>query len=134
MRTRCSLWVLFSMIRKNLRRPKALSARGLDLDPDSWTGHYYLGLALTGLNRFEEAEKSAREALRQKTDFAEAHLLLADIHGREKNFPALVNDLDEYLRLDPDSPTGVGVRALRESARRILFETQSATVLAEPQS
>lgn len=108
--------------------------KGLDLNPDSWTGQYYLGLALAGLNRLEEAEKSALEALRQKTDFPEAHLLLADIHGREKDFRALVNDLNEYLRLAPDGPASARAKALRESARRILFETQSATVLDEPQS
>ena len=59
---------------------------GLNLDPESWTGHYYLGLALFGLNRLEEAENSAREALLRKADFPKAHLLLADIHSREKDY------------------------------------------------
>ncbi len=119
---------------KKFAEAETVIRKGLDLNPDSWTGQYYLGLALAGLNRLEEAEKSALEALRQKTDFPEAHLLLADIHGREKDFRALVNDLNEYLRLAPDGPASARAKALRESARRILFETQSATALDEPQS
>ena len=62
---------------------------GLNLDPASWTGHYYLGLALFGLNRLEEAEESAREALLRNADFPKAHLLLADIHTREKDYYSL---------------------------------------------
>lgn len=119
---------------KKFAEAEAVIRKGLDPNPDSWTGRYYLGLALAGLNRLEEAEKSALEALRQKADFPEAHLLLADIHGREKDFRALVNDLDEYLRLAPDGPASARAKAVRDSARRVLFESQSATALAEPQS
>ena len=108
--------------------------RGLDLDPDSWTGHYYLGLALFGLNRLEEAEKSIHEALLQKTDFPEAHLLLADIHSRERDYRSLLSDLNEYLKLAPNGPASGWAKALLESAQRMKFESQSATALAQPQS
>ena len=110
-----------------------VTRKGLDLDPTFWAGHYSLGWALFGLNRLEEAEKCAREALRWKTDSAEPHLLLADIHNREKNYRALLKDLDEYLKLDRDSPTSVKARALRETAQRALVDSQTSTTLAEPQ-
>jgi tetratricopeptide (TPR) repeat protein len=113
---------------------ETVTRKGLNLNPDSWTGHYYLGLALFGLNRLEEAEKNTIEALRQKSIFPEAYLLLADIHRREKNFRAMVSDLDEYLKLAPEGTARARAIALRESARRILSESQSATALAEPQS
>ena len=80
---------------------EGVTRKGLDLDPTSWSGHYFLGWALFGLNRLEEAENSVREALRWRNDSAEARLLLVDIHSREKNYPALLNDVDEYLRLPP---------------------------------
>jgi tetratricopeptide (TPR) repeat protein len=108
-------------------------SKGLDLDPDSWRGHYYLGMALSGLNRLEEAEKSVREALLQKTDFPEAHLLLAGIHIRERDYNSLVSDLNEYLELAPDGPASGWAKALRESAQRMIFESQSTTALAKPQ-
>ena len=112
---------------------EAVIRTGLDLDPTSWTGHYSLGWALFGLNRLEEAEKSAREALLQTTDSAQAQLLLADILSREKDYPALVKDLDDYLKFAPDNPTTVRARALRDSAQRALAESNRNTALAQPQ-
>ena len=112
---------------------EAVIRTGLDLDPTSWTGHYSLGWALFGLNRLEEAEKSAREALLQTTDSAQAQLLLADILSREKDYPALVKDLDDYLKLNPDSPTSGRARALRDAAQQALAESNRNTALARPQ-
>ena len=49
---------------KNFAEAESVIRKGLDLDHDSWKGHFYLALALFGSNRMEEAEKSVREALR----------------------------------------------------------------------
>jgi tetratricopeptide (TPR) repeat protein len=119
--------------RKEFAEAETVTRMGLDLNPDSWRGQYYLGLALSGLNRLQEAEKNLLEALRQKADFAEARLLLADIHSREKNYRALVNDLDEYLQIAPDGPAKERATALRESALRILFVSQSAAAITQLQ-
>jgi tetratricopeptide (TPR) repeat protein len=110
---------------------ESVARRGLALDPDSWRGYYYLGLALSGLNRLADAEKSVHEALLRKTDFPEAYLLLADIHSRDEDYHSVVSDLNEYLRLAPDGPARAGANALRESARSKLFRSQTA--LAQPQ-
>jgi tetratricopeptide (TPR) repeat protein len=107
--------------------------KGLDLAPESWAGHYYLALAFFGLNRFVEAEKSVREALRRKTDFPEAYLLLADIHSRKEDYQSLLNDLDEYLKLAPDGPASARAKALREYAQGMMLESQSSSALAQPQ-
>src|ERR1700693_466284 len=88
--------------REKFAEAESVIHKGLDLYPESRTGHYYLALALFGLNRLVEAENSVHEALRRKTDFPEAYLLLADIHSREKDYQSLLNDLDEYLKLAPD--------------------------------
>ena len=120
--------------RKEFPEAATVTRKGLDLDPDSWRGHYYLGLALLGLNRLEEAEKSARDALLRKSDFSKAYLLLADIHRREKDYPSLVSDLNEYLRLSPDGPDSGWAQELRDSAKRVIFESSSTTALAQPQS
>jgi tetratricopeptide (TPR) repeat protein len=112
---------------------ESVSRRGLDLDPDSWRGHYYLGLALYGLNRLEEAEKSIHEALHWKPDFPEAYLLLADIHGREEDYRALVTDLNEYLQLVPDGLASGRAKALRESVQRITAEFPSDVAVSQTQ-
>lgn len=78
---------------------------GLDLAPTDATGQYYLAWALFALHRWEEAEESAREALRLRTDFPEAARLLASIHDHGKNCCALVEDPDEYPKLDATGPT-----------------------------
>ncbi len=105
--------------------------KGLALDPASWRGHYYLGLALFRLKRLEEAEKSAREALRVKADFPEAYLLLADIHSGEENYRSLVDDLNQYLKLAPNGPASAGVKALRESAQGMMLESRSNADLTQ---
>jgi tetratricopeptide (TPR) repeat protein len=112
---------------------ESVTCRGLDLAPESWTGHYYLALALLGLNRLAEAEKSVHEALRWKTDFPEAHLLLAKIHSREEDYQSLVSDLNEYLKIAPDGPVSDRAKALRGSVQGMMFGFQSNTALAPPQ-
>jgi tetratricopeptide (TPR) repeat protein len=119
--------------RKEFAEAAAVIRKGLNLDPDSWTGRYYLGLALFGLDRLEEATESARETLSRKSDFPSAYLLLADIHCREKDFRSLVNDLNEYLKLAPDGPDSGWAKSLRDSAQRAILESESATALAQPQ-
>jgi tetratricopeptide (TPR) repeat protein len=119
--------------REKFAEAESVIHKGLDLDPESRTGHYYLALALFGLNRFVEAENSVHEALRRKSDFPEAYLLLADIHSREEDYQSIVNDLDEYLKLAPDGPASARAKALRESAQGIMFQSQSSSALSQPQ-
>lgn len=119
--------------REDFAEAESVTRKGLDLNPDSWTGRYYLGLALFGLNRFADAENSLREALRRKTDFPQAHLLLAEIHSREQDYRSLVSDVDEYLKLAPDGPASARVKALRDSAQGMMFGSRGNPVLAKPQ-
>lgn len=108
--------------------------QGLDLEPDSWTGHYYLGLALFGLNRLQDAEQSAHEALFRNADFPNAQLLLADIHLRQRNYRAVLADLDNYLKLVPQGENSEWARNVRESAQRRVMASESATEQPEPKS
>jgi len=117
---------------RNFAEAMTVIRKGLDLEPDSWTGEYYQGLAQFGLDRLEEAEKSVREALRIKTNFPEAHLLLADIHSREEDYSSLVNDLNEYLKLAPNGPASERAKALREAALAKMLQSKTNTVLAQP--
>ncbi len=109
-----------------------VSRKGLELAPTNWSGHYSLSWALFNLNRLEEAEQSVREALRWKSDYAEAYLLLADIHHRRDDYPALLNDLDEYLELKPDSPINGKARSLRDKAVRRIVESRNASAIVQP--
>jgi tetratricopeptide (TPR) repeat protein len=119
--------------REKFAEAESVTRKGLDLDPDSWRGHYYLGLALFGLNRLAEAERSVREALLRNADFPAAFLLLADIHGREEDYRSLLSDVNEYLKLVPAGPVSDRIKALRESILGMMSDSQSSAALAPPQ-
>ena len=51
---------------------------------------------------------------------AMAHLLLAQIHRRQNNSAAVVDDLDAYLRLEPDGPRSHALRTTRDAAQQSL--------------
>ncbi len=98
--------------------------KGLDADWSTATGHLFLSVALFRLNRLEEAEKSAREALLRKPGFALAYLVLADVHGRRGEYARQLQNLDAYLKLEPDGPASKRVREVREVVWRIVFRTK----------
>ena len=119
--------------RQKFAEAESVTRKGLELEPDSWRGHYYLGLALFGLNRLVEAEESVRETLRLKSDFPQAYLLLADVHSHEEDYLSLLSDLDEYLKLVPDGPASAKVNALREFAKARMSGFRGNTPFAKPQ-
>lgn len=100
------------------REAEAIIRRGLELDTASPTGRLYLGMALLALDRLEEAERSVREALLGKPDFARAYTVLADVHGRKRDYGAEVQDLDAYLKLEPTGAESDRIRKIRDAAQR----------------
>lgn len=107
-----------------LQKAEMVLQRGLDLDPGSATGKYFLGFAQFGLNRLVDAERSVQQALLRKANFAEAYFLLARIHLRQYNRPGVEQDLKNYLQLEP---RGEG----SQQARALLALAQQATRLQE---
>lgn len=112
--------------REQFAEAASVTGKGLGLDPNSWTGHYYLALAQMGLDRLADAEKSLQESLQHKADFAQAYLMLAEIHARKKNYRSLVVDLDAYLKLEPDGPSSDRAKAMRQAATALLGDLQSS--------
>jgi len=87
---------------------------------------------LMGLNQVDAAEKSAREARTRKRDFPPLHLVLANIHIRKGNYPALLEDLNTYLKLEPKSPASEQARQMREKVRRALANPPNAPPAQPP--
>jgi predicted Zn-dependent protease len=98
--------------------------KGLELDDTSWIGRYALARALFALSRLDEAERAADDAVLRKANLPEVYLLLGDIHIRQKNYSAVVENLNDYLGLDSDSEMSVKVRAIQQDARRALSQEQ----------
>ncbi len=92
--------------------------RGLQLNPNFWLGHYELGRALLNEKRLREAEVSASEARRLAPTAPIVYRLLSNIHLAQKDYPALVEDIDAYLALDPTSPVGLRAKELRDQLQK----------------
>ena len=107
---------------------EALLQRAVDLDPGSAVGKYYLGLAQFGLNRLIAAERTIEQALLRNANFSQAYLLMARIHQRQRNLPAVLSDLESYLRVEPRKDQA---RTLAEHIKREM--AQDATVVAAAQ-
>jgi tetratricopeptide (TPR) repeat protein len=104
--------------------------RGLQLNPNLWRGHYELGRALLKEGHLTDAQASAEQARSLAPSVSIVYRLLSNIHLQEKNYPALLVDLDTYLKLDPNSPAGIRAKQLREQVQAKVSAEQIAP--AEP--
>jgi tetratricopeptide (TPR) repeat protein len=94
--------------------------RGLETNPNIADGHVVLGFVLLKLNRTEEAEKSAREALRLNDSNSEkGYLVLADVDAARGDYQAQVRDLNTYLKFRPNDGKKEFLRAARDVAKRL---------------
>src|SRR6266568_5878597 len=94
--------------------------RGLEADGNSPEGYTILGMVLLRLDRPDEAEKCAREALLRNPNFAQAYLVLSDAYGRRREYRAQLQGLDSYLKLEPNGAENKRVRQVREGVLRIV--------------
>jgi tetratricopeptide (TPR) repeat protein len=102
-----------------------LARKGVELNPNSWQANSELAQALLGLNRFEEAEKSAQAAVKLKPDNPLLYLIEANIHEQLQD-PALLDDLNNYLKLAPNGPFASQVRKQKEQVEQELGNAQTA--------
>jgi regulator of sirC expression with transglutaminase-like and TPR domain len=66
----------------------------------------------------DDAEKLAEQARSLAPNFPSVYRVLANIHMRQKNYPAVLHDIDAYLQLDPNSPAGARAKQLRDEVRQ----------------
>jgi predicted Zn-dependent protease len=86
---------------------------GLELSPNFWLGYYELGRACLAENQLAEAKKAAEQARSLMPNAGIIYRLLANVHMREKDYPALLEDIDTYLKIDPNSAAGAHAREMR---------------------
>jgi tetratricopeptide (TPR) repeat protein len=101
--------------------------RGVEASPNSWLGRYELSKVELSQNHIADAEKLAEQARSLAPNFPSVYRLLSSIHLRQKNYPALLHDIDAYLQLDPDSPAGVRAKQLRDEIRQKMTTEVAAT-------
>ena len=59
--------------------------------------------------------------------------MLADIHHHQQDYAAVLNDVDEYLKLEPEGQFSTQAKVLRDKAEAVIGESQRASVLVQPQ-
>jgi Carboxypeptidase regulatory-like domain len=91
--------------------------RGMTVDTSSWRGPFELARAQAALKQPEDAEKNAMRSRDLMPDNAPVYLLLANIHIQRKDYPSLLRDLDDYLRLAPTSQEADRARKTREEVK-----------------
>jgi tetratricopeptide (TPR) repeat protein len=99
---------------------EAILRRGLDVDGSAPEGHVILAMALLALNRLDEAEKSAEEALLRKPGYADAYLVRADVNAKRRNFREQIQNLEAYLKLEPQGMASARAQHAREVALKML--------------
>ena len=88
--------------------------RGLELSPGFWMGYYQFARVELLRDRLPQAEADAEQARSLAPNAAINYQLLSVIHLREKRYRPLLQDIDMYLELDPDSAAGQRARSARE--------------------
>jgi len=108
--------------------------RGVEASPGSWLGRYELSKLELSRNHVTDAEKLAEQARSLAPNFPSVYRLLANIHTRQKNYAALLRDIDAYLQLDSASPAAVRARQMREEIlEKMTTEVATAPTSAVPQ-
>jgi tetratricopeptide (TPR) repeat protein len=116
--------------RRDFAQGEKAVRRGVELNPDYWLGQYELGRALLSLDKVAEALQAANQAKSLAPSAAIVYRLLSNIHLRQKDYPALLADIDSYIKLDPDSAAGIRAKQLREQVVQKL-DTAEATTAAQ---
>lgn len=111
---------------KRFADAEPLARKAVEVNANSWHAQSELAQALLGLNRADEAESYAQAAARLAPGNPTMCLLLADVHLALRNDPALLEDLNSYLKLAPDGPYADKVREQRERVQQRLQNSQAS--------
>jgi Flp pilus assembly protein TadD len=108
---------------------ESLLREGLAGNPRSWPGQFALGEFEMNRGHVEPALAAAERAAKLAPNQPIVYRLLAVIHMRQRNYSALLADLDAYLLLDPDSAAGKRAKELRAQTEKQVANAE-ATVSA----
>ena len=109
-----------------------LARKAIEIDAKSWQAQSELARALLGLQRYSEAEPSAVAAVALQPDNETLYLILANVHIRLQNQPALLDDLNHYLKIAPTGPFAEQARLQRDKVQEDLAASQRQPPATSP--
>jgi Carboxypeptidase regulatory-like domain/Tetratricopeptide repeat len=116
--------------RSEVNEGETLLRKGVAANPNSWPGQFEVAELELSRGHLQPALIAAEKAAQLAPQQAVVYRLLAVIHLRQKDYPALVSALDSYIELDPDSPAGARAKELRVEAQKQLGITAEAAAVA----
>jgi tetratricopeptide (TPR) repeat protein len=97
-----------------------LAREALAIQPESWRSQYELARVLFGEGLPVDAEVSAMECRRLQPKYPQLYILLANIQLRLGRNESVIEDLDTYLKLDPNGPYSGQAKQLKEKMEKAL--------------
>jgi tetratricopeptide (TPR) repeat protein len=92
--------------------------RAVATEPGVANTHLFFGIASLALDRRDAAKKALQEALRLDSKVAvTAHIYLADLYARERQFTEAADELRIYLAASPDAPNAARLKAKEAELR-----------------
>ncbi len=107
-----------------------LAREGMAIDPEAWRGYYEMSRALLGEGKFAEAETNGIEARKRKTDFPGLYLILANIHMQLHKNEAVLEDVNAYLKLEPDGPASAQARMIKAQMEKSRSDKRLSNICA----
>lgn len=89
----------------------------LKLNPSAWMACYKLGEIAYRRGDLTQAETWAKKAKQMQTDLPMMDQLLLQVHIKQKNYGAAIEDINAYLELDSVSENADRLRELREKLK-----------------
>jgi Tfp pilus assembly protein PilF len=108
---------------KRFADAEVVARKAVELNPNDWRGQGELGRALHGLQRYQDAEAPVAAASKLAPDNPPLCLLRASIHLQLENYPAMLDDLNAYLKLVPAGPEADRIRTMRDKVQQALTST-----------
>jgi tetratricopeptide (TPR) repeat protein len=97
----------------------------LEIKNGSATGHFYLGRALMGLNKLDEAEKELNNALgSRKEQMIEVHRMLTQLYIQKRDYEKALQELETYLSANPTAPDGDHLRGVLKQLQQAVASTK----------
>jgi tetratricopeptide (TPR) repeat protein len=97
-----------------------LARKAAELEPNMWEALLELARAEVGLGQWDAAEKNAVAARKINPSVAPLHMLLANIHIHKTDYQAASDDLETFLRIEPDGPQSAKARTTLDEIRKKL--------------
>ena len=91
----------------------------LQLKSPGPTAHYYLGMSLIKLKKFDDAQKELELAISNGGEnLAQAHRYLGGLYQRAQKNKEAADELEKYLKLDPKAPDADHIKEIIKTLRK----------------